>query len=285
MVDEDPGGEAARARASFPGMAESAFACGDHRRRHRGSVPRSRAAGARHPGGCVRAGPRADGDRRRDRAVRQLDPRVRPARAWRTASPPTPPSPPSSSTGTGRTEAGSPPTRSRGQLVREAVRRPVLRDPPRRPAEDARAARSAPSTCTSAAGWSTWSRSATRWCWSSPTAASSAPTSSSAPTACARRSAGGSPAPTTPSTPGPAPSAASCPTENLPSLPDPHAIQFWMGPDAHMLHYAIGGNGESVNFFAVVETPKIWLHPARSPRSTRSCPSRPSGAGTRPSPR
>ena len=31
------------------------------------------------------------------------------------------------------------------------------------------------------------------------------------------------------------------PTENLPSLPDPHAIQFWMGPDAHLLHYAIGG--------------------------------------------
>ena len=51
------------------------------------------------------------------------------------------------------------------------------------------------------------------------------------------------------------------PVENLPSLPDPRAIQFWMGPDAHMLHYAIGGNGESVNFFAVVETPKIWLHP------------------------
>ena len=50
------------------------------------------------------------------------------------------------------------------------------------------------------------------------------------------------------------------PTENLPSLPDPHAIQFWMGPDAHLLHYAIGGGGESVNFFAVVETPKIWLH-------------------------
>ncbi len=50
------------------------------------------------------------------------------------------------------------------------------------------------------------------------------------------------------------------PVENLPSLPDPHAIQFWMGPDAHLLHYAIGGNGESVNFFAVVETPRIWLH-------------------------
>src|SRR3954467_9161872 len=50
------------------------------------------------------------------------------------------------------------------------------------------------------------------------------------------------------------------PTNNLPSLPDPYAIQFWMGPDAHLLHYAIGGEGESVNFFAVVEGPSIWLH-------------------------
>jgi salicylate hydroxylase len=50
------------------------------------------------------------------------------------------------------------------------------------------------------------------------------------------------------------------PVENLPSLPDPQAIQFWMGPDAHVLHYAIGGNGEAVNFFAVVETPKIWMN-------------------------
>jgi salicylate hydroxylase len=49
------------------------------------------------------------------------------------------------------------------------------------------------------------------------------------------------------------------PTENLPTLPDPHAIQFWMGQDAHLLHYAIGGSGELVNFFAVVETPDIWL--------------------------
>lgn len=50
------------------------------------------------------------------------------------------------------------------------------------------------------------------------------------------------------------------PTEALPSLPDPHAIQFWMGPDAHLLHYAIGGAGESVNFFAVVEGPPTWPH-------------------------
>ncbi|OAS24584.1 monooxygenase [Methylobacterium platani] len=44
----------------------------------------------------------------------------------------------------------------------------------------------------------------------------------------------------------------------LPSLPDPEAIQFWMGPDAHLLHYAIGGTADSVNFFAVVEGPAAW---------------------------
>ena len=50
------------------------------------------------------------------------------------------------------------------------------------------------------------------------------------------------------------------PVDRLPSLPDPKAIQFWMGPDAHLLHYAIGGGGEHVNFFAVVEYPKVWPH-------------------------
>lgn len=48
------------------------------------------------------------------------------------------------------------------------------------------------------------------------------------------------------------------PVDRLPSLPDPQAIQFWMGPNAHLLHYAIGDNGEAVNFFAVVEGPKTW---------------------------
>ena len=48
------------------------------------------------------------------------------------------------------------------------------------------------------------------------------------------------------------------PVERLSALPDPMAIQFWMGPDAHLLHYAIGGGGEAVNFFAVVEYPKVW---------------------------
>lgn len=48
------------------------------------------------------------------------------------------------------------------------------------------------------------------------------------------------------------------PVENLPTMPDPQAIQFWMGPDAHVLHYAIGGDSDSINFFAVVEGPKSW---------------------------
>lgn len=48
------------------------------------------------------------------------------------------------------------------------------------------------------------------------------------------------------------------PVDRLSSLPDPQAIQFWMGPDAHLLHYAIGGGGEDVNFFAVVEGPETW---------------------------
>ena len=44
----------------------------------------------------------------------------------------------------------------------------------------------------------------------------------------------------------------------MPSLPDPQAIQFWTGPDAHLLHYAIGGQAQDVNFFAVVEGPAAW---------------------------
>src|SRR5690606_28850566 len=31
------------------------------------------------------------------------------------------------------------------------------------------------------------------------------------------------------------------PPEALSELPDPGAIQFWMGPGAHLLHYPIGG--------------------------------------------
>jgi len=50
------------------------------------------------------------------------------------------------------------------------------------------------------------------------------------------------------------------PARNLAALPDPEALQFWMGPRAHLLHYAIGKAAEDINFFAVVEGPEIWPH-------------------------
>ena len=51
------------------------------------------------------------------------------------------------------------------------------------------------------------------------------------------------------------------PRRELPSLPDPLAIQFWAGPDAHLLHYALGGverDDDTVNFFAVLCGPRDW---------------------------
>src|SRR3954453_6356663 len=48
------------------------------------------------------------------------------------------------------------------------------------------------------------------------------------------------------------------PVDALPGLPDPHAIQFWAGPDAHLLHYALGRDDDTVNFFAVLCGPATW---------------------------
>jgi salicylate hydroxylase len=48
---------------------------------------------------------------------------------------------------------------------------------------------------------------------------------------------------------------------DLPSLPDPLAIQFWAGPHAHLLHYPMGGEqraDDTVNFFAVLCGPARW---------------------------
>jgi salicylate hydroxylase len=42
----------------------------------------------------------------------------------------------------------------------------------------------------------------------------------------------------------------------LDQLPDPAAIQFWMGPGGHLLHYPIG-NGDQ-NFFLVERNPSPW---------------------------
>ena len=51
------------------------------------------------------------------------------------------------------------------------------------------------------------------------------------------------------------------PVEFLPSLPEPGALQFWVGPGAHLLHYPISG-GSVINFLAVIEGPDKWTGPA-----------------------
>jgi salicylate hydroxylase len=45
------------------------------------------------------------------------------------------------------------------------------------------------------------------------------------------------------------------PVEAMPSLPDPTPLQFWAGPQRHLLHYAIDG-GRTVNFLAVARVPE-----------------------------
>ena len=42
----------------------------------------------------------------------------------------------------------------------------------------------------------------------------------------------------------------------LPRLPDPTALQFWMGPGGHLLHYPMGNN--HINFLLVERHPTPW---------------------------
>jgi salicylate hydroxylase len=51
------------------------------------------------------------------------------------------------------------------------------------------------------------------------------------------------------------------PAGPLRELPDPEALQFWMGPGAHLLHYPVDG-GSVINFLAVIEGPRQWTAPA-----------------------
>jgi salicylate hydroxylase len=55
------------------------------------------------------------------------------------------------------------------------------------------------------------------------------------------------------------------PTDALPSFPDTGALQFWAGPDAHLLHYPIHQDADMVNFLAVVPrqtwTSPVWREP------------------------
>ena len=46
------------------------------------------------------------------------------------------------------------------------------------------------------------------------------------------------------------------PMDQLPSLPDPTALQFWMGPAGHLLHYPMGK--DHVNFLLVERHPTPW---------------------------
>src|SRR6187200_520617 len=46
------------------------------------------------------------------------------------------------------------------------------------------------------------------------------------------------------------------PMDALPSLPDPMALQFWMGPGGHLLHYPMGN--DHINFLLVERHPTPW---------------------------
>jgi salicylate hydroxylase len=48
------------------------------------------------------------------------------------------------------------------------------------------------------------------------------------------------------------------PIEKVPSLPDPTALQFWMGPGGHLLHYPMGN--DHINFLLVERHPTPWPH-------------------------
>jgi salicylate hydroxylase len=46
------------------------------------------------------------------------------------------------------------------------------------------------------------------------------------------------------------------PIDKVPGLPDPAALQFWMGPGGHLLHYPMGNN--YINFLLVERHPTPW---------------------------
>ncbi len=51
------------------------------------------------------------------------------------------------------------------------------------------------------------------------------------------------------------------PAAQLRHLVDPGALQFWVGPGAHLLHYPIS-SGALINFLAVIDEPAQWTAPA-----------------------
>lgn len=56
------------------------------------------------------------------------------------------------------------------------------------------------------------------------------------------------------------------PAADLPTLPDPGALQFWIGPGGHLIHYPIGAKGDIINFLLVKVLPWTsddWTVPAQ----------------------
>jgi salicylate hydroxylase len=51
------------------------------------------------------------------------------------------------------------------------------------------------------------------------------------------------------------------PAGQLRHMLDPGALQFWIGPGAHLLHFPIYG-GKMINFLAVIDEPARWTAPA-----------------------
>lgn len=49
------------------------------------------------------------------------------------------------------------------------------------------------------------------------------------------------------------------PIEQMSSMPTPEALQFWMGPGGHCLHYPMNAEGDH-NFLLVERTPSPWPH-------------------------
>lgn len=61
--------------------------------------------------------------------------------------------------------------------------------------------------------------------------------------------------------------------EQLPSLPDPESIQFWMGPGGHLLHYPIGGGEQNFLLVRRHDGPwndQSWVVPAEEGEHVRA---------------
>lgn len=59
--------------------------------------------------------------------------------------------------------------------------------------------------------------------------------------------------------------------ERVPSLENPGDLQFWVGPEGHLLHFPIAPDGRRITFLAAVEEPRDWPDPSnwRVPTTTQ----------------